>query len=33
MRHTLTDRWLAITERLDGFGEWLAPLGLRLLLA
>src|SRR5688572_1881350 len=28
-----TGRWLALTERLDGVGEWLAPLGLRVLLA
>lgn len=33
MRNTLSERWLALTERLDGVGEWLAPLGLRLLLA
>jgi putative oxidoreductase len=26
-------RWLALTERLDGVGEWLAPLGLRAILA
>jgi putative oxidoreductase len=30
---TLLDRWEALTERLHGVGEWLAPLGLRLLLA
>ncbi|KFN41334.1 DoxX family protein [Arenimonas oryziterrae] len=33
MSPTLTDRWQALTERLDGVGDWLAPLGLRLLLA
>ena len=33
MQLTLSERWLALTERLDGVGEWLAPLGLRLLLA
>lgn len=27
------ERWLAFSERLDGVGDWLAPLGLRLLLA
>jgi putative oxidoreductase len=27
------ERWEALTERLHGIGEWLAPLGLRLLLA
>lgn len=27
------EHWLAVTERLDGIGDWLAPLGLRLLLA
>lgn len=26
-------RWLAISERLEGTGRWLAPLGLRALLA
>jgi putative oxidoreductase len=29
----LLDRWQALTERLHGIGEWLSPLGLRLLLA
>lgn len=33
MRNPPSERWLALTERLDGVGEWLAPLGLRLLLA
>ena len=33
MKHTIPDGWLALTERLDGVGDWLAPLGLRLLLA
>lgn len=33
MRHSLGDRWVALTERLDGTGHWLAPLGLRLILA
>ncbi|MCX7033766.1 MAG: DoxX family protein [Arenimonas sp.] len=33
MRNTLSERWTALTERLDGVGAWLAPLGLRLLLA
>jgi len=33
MQTTLSERWLALTERLDGVGHWLAPLGLRLLLA
>ena len=27
------ERWEALTQRLHGIGEWLAPLGLRLLLA
>ncbi|MBW8369082.1 MAG: DoxX family protein [Arenimonas sp.] len=29
----LSERWTAHTERLDGVGEWLPPLGLRLILA
>jgi putative oxidoreductase len=29
----LLERWQALTERLHGIGEWLSPLGLRLLLA
>ena len=29
----LTGSWQALTQRLDGVGEWLAPLGLRVLLA
>lgn len=33
MHTTLSERWLALTERLEGTGAWLAPLGLRLLLA
>ena len=33
MAHDSTTRWLALTERLEGTGRWLAPLGLRLLLA
>ncbi len=33
MGNTITGRWLALTERLDGVGEWLAPLGLRAVLA
>lgn len=33
MRTSLGDRWVALTERLDGTGHWLAPLGLRLVLA
>lgn len=33
MKTTLAERWLALRERLDGTGEWLAPLGLRLVLA
>ena len=31
--NTWLERWEALTERLHGIGEWLAPLGLRLLLA
>lgn len=33
MRIPLSERWIALTERLDGVGDWLAPLGLRLVLA
>ncbi len=33
MSHDPGSRWLAFTERLEGTGRWLAPLGLRLLLA
>ena len=33
MAHDSTTRWLALSERLEGTGRWLAPLGLRLLLA
>jgi putative oxidoreductase len=33
MRNTLSERWTALTDRLDGAGAWLAPLGLRLILA
>jgi len=29
----IIDVYAAITNRLQGVGEWLAPLGLRLLLA
>lgn len=27
------ERWTALVDRLEGVGQWLAPLGLRLLLA
>lgn len=33
MKIVTGERWLALRERLDGAGEWLAPLGLRLILA
>ena len=33
MQTLLSERWIALTERLDGVGDWLAPLGLRLVLA
>ena len=33
MAMSTSERWLALTERLDGVGEWLAPLGLRAILA
>lgn len=33
MKNTISERWTALTERLDGVGDWLAPLGLRLILA
>ena len=33
MQTPLSERWIALTERLDGVGDWLAPLGLRLILA
>jgi putative oxidoreductase len=33
MREQMSERWIALTERLDGVGDWLAPLGLRLILA
>lgn len=33
MRQDLGDRWMALSARLDGIGDWLAPLGLRLILA
>jgi putative oxidoreductase len=33
MTMKLNERWLAVSERLEGVGDWLAPLGLRLLLA
>jgi putative oxidoreductase len=29
----LINGWTFLTERLEGLGEWLAPLGLRLILA
>ena len=29
----LIDLWIALTSRLEGLAEWLAPLGLRLILA
>jgi putative oxidoreductase len=29
----LIELWPALVERLEGLGEWLAPLGLRLILA
>ncbi len=29
----LIERWTHLTERLDGVGAWLAPLGLRIILA
>jgi putative oxidoreductase len=33
MMTNLGERWTALRERLDGAGDWLAPLGLRLILA
>lgn len=33
MRTSITEHWHALSERLDGVGQWLAPLGLRLILA
>lgn len=33
MQNELSERWTALTERLDGVGDWLAPLGLRVILA
>lgn len=33
MDKSLAGLWLGLTERLEGSGRWLAPLGLRLLLA
>lgn len=33
MRNELSGRWTALAERLDGVGDWLAPLGLRVILA
>ncbi|KAA2285738.1 DoxX family protein [Arenimonas fontis] len=33
MPNNWADRWLALSSRLDGVGNWLAPLGLRLILA
>lgn len=32
-RWGLIERWTALLDRLEGVGQWLAPLGLRLLLA
>ena len=29
----IIDTWQALVDRLEGLGAWLAPLGLRLLLA
>lgn len=33
MDTSIGGRWLALTERLDAVGDWLAPLGLRAILA
>jgi putative oxidoreductase len=33
MATSIPERWHALSERLDGVGLWLAPLGLRLILA
>ena len=33
MFSTMSDRWADLAGRLEGAGRWLAPLGLRLLLA
>lgn len=33
MQPTMSDRWADLAGRLEGAGRWLAPLGLRLLLA
>jgi putative oxidoreductase len=33
MRMSISERWHALSERLDGVGLWLAPLGLRWVLA
>lgn len=33
MATKIMERWHALSERLDGVGLWLAPLGLRLVLA
>jgi len=33
MATSIPERWHALNERLDGVGLWLAPLGLRLILA
>ena len=33
MHLTMSDRWADLAGRLEGAGRWLAPLGLRLLLA
>ena len=31
--HKIIECWTSFTERLEGLGAWLAPLGLRLILA
>ncbi len=31
--NAVINRWQSLNERLDGVGSWLAPLGLRLILA
>lgn len=33
MKSDWIERWIALVDRLEGVGQWLAPLGLRLLLA
>lgn len=32
-RGNVVERWTTLTERLSGVGQWLAPLGLRIILA